>query len=96
MDRQVAKLVDLIDKKYAAAPGKLARSMDFAQKTQFWGLDCVGDFVFGEPIGFLTRDEDIHRFVEMNDMSLRMVTVAGLVPSLVGFKSTWPLSSWVP
>ncbi len=98
VDRQIAHLVRLIADKYAADPasGRPARSMDFAQKTQFWALDCLGDFAFGCPFGFLTKDEDVHRFVEMNDVSFKMVTVAGLVPWLNSLRTVWPLSLLVP
>ncbi|KAK4098061.1 cytochrome P450 [Parathielavia hyrcaniae] len=98
VDRQIANLVRLIEDKYVdgAAARKNGIEFDFAQKAQFWGLDCVGDFAFGSPFGFLTRDEDVHRFVEMNDVSLKMVTVAGLVPWLNRLRSVWPLNMLVP
>lgn len=98
VDRQIAHLVRLIGDRYAADPasGRPGRSLDFAQKTQFWGLDCVGDFAFGSPFGFLTRDEDVYRFVEINDRSLKMVTVAGLVPWLNRLRTVWPLNRLVP
>ncbi|KAK4124546.1 cytochrome P450 [Parathielavia appendiculata] len=99
VDRQIANLVRLIEDKYVVGrtgTGTSRPDFDFAQKAQFWGLDCVGDFAFGSPFGFLTRDEDVHRFVEMNDVSLKMVTVAGLVPWLNRLRTVWPLNLLVP
>jgi hypothetical protein len=96
VDRQVANFVELIDKKYASAPGKPSPSLDFSQKTQFWSLDSVGDFVFGQPFGFLKRDDDFNRMAEMNDLSLRMVSVLGIVPWLVRLRNVWPLSCLAP
>ena len=98
VDRQIAHFVQLIEAKYVtdSMRGRPGQSLDFAQKAQFWGLDCVGDFAFGSPFGFLTRDEDVHRFVEMNDVSLKMVTFAGLVPWLNRLRTVWPLNRLVP
>jgi hypothetical protein len=98
LDRQTGNLVRLLEEKYVADPEhyKEGREVDFAEKAQFWALDCVGDFAFGSPFGFLTRDEDVHKFVEMNDTSLKMVTVAGLVPWLNRLRGVWPLRLLVP
>ncbi|KAK4148465.1 Pisatin demethylase [Chaetomidium leptoderma] len=98
VDRQIAHFVSLIENKYAADPesGRPARSFDFAEKTQFWALDSVGDFAFGSPFGFLTKDDDVHRFVEMTDVSFKMVTLAGLVPWLNRLRTVWPLNLLVP
>ncbi|ROW00664.1 hypothetical protein VSDG_03220 [Cytospora chrysosperma] len=70
--------------------------MDLGEKTQFFALDCIGDFAFGEPFGFLQRDEDVRRITQINDLSLRMATVAGLIPWFVRFRSKWPFSLLVP
>ncbi|RYP80831.1 hypothetical protein DL770_006072 [Monosporascus sp. CRB-9-2] len=103
IDRQVSKLLDLIDRKYASDPatttrprGTSARFMDFGQKMHFYSFDCLGDFVFSEPFGFLQRDEDVRRMTQVNDPSLRMVTDAGLVPWLAGLGSEWPFKYLLP
>lgn len=70
--------------------------MDLGEKLQFYALDCVGDFAFGEPFGFLERDEDVRRITQINDMSLRMVTVAGLVPWFIRLSSKWPFKLLLP
>ncbi|KAK3942847.1 Pisatin demethylase [Diplogelasinospora grovesii] len=98
IDRQMVSFVKLLDEKYAAdrKTGKPGRILDFAKKAQFWSLDCVGDLCFGEPFGFLPRDEDVGGFARLNDLSLRMVTAAGLVPWLAELKNTWPFNMLVP
>ncbi|RYP57257.1 hypothetical protein DL769_009603 [Monosporascus sp. CRB-8-3] len=103
IDRQVSKLLDLIDRKYASDPAATAHQretsatfMDFGQKMHFYALDCLGDFVFSEPFGFLERDEDVRRMTQVNDLSLRMVTVAGLMPWLAGLRSKWPFKYLLP
>lgn len=66
------------------------RAIDFAQKAQFFALDAIGDIAFGEPFGFLAKNEDFHRFTEMNDSSMMMVTIAAILPWLAGIRSVWP------
>ncbi|KAF9734264.1 hypothetical protein PMIN06_003056 [Paraphaeosphaeria minitans] len=108
IDRQISKLIDLIDRKYATnrtstnptAEGRRnetsARFMNFGEKMHFYALDCLGAFAFGEPFGFLQKDEDINRMTQINDLSLRMVTVAGLVPWLSSLRTMWPFRCLVP
>lgn len=62
----------------------------------FYALECIGDFAFGEPFGFLEMDEDVHRMTEINDLSIRMVTVAGLMPWLAELRSKWPFRHLLP
>lgn len=108
VDQQISRLIDLIDRKYATnrtstnptAEGRRnetsARVMNFGEKIHFYALDCLGGFAFGEPFGFLKTDEDVGRMTQINDLSLRMVTVAGLVPWLSGLRSKWPFNLLVP
>jgi cytochrome P450 len=70
--------------------------MDFGQKMHFYALDCLGKFAFGEPFGFLESDEDVGRMTQINDLSLRMVTAAGLVPWLSSLRSKWPIRYMLP
>lgn len=107
-DRQISTLVHLIDSKYAtnrtstgpAAAGRQnetsARLMDFSEKMQYYALDCLGEIAFGEPFGFLQSDEDVGRMTEIKDLSLRMLTAAGLVPALNGLRTKWPFRYLLP
>lgn len=70
--------------------------MDFGQKMHFYALDCLGKFAFGEPFGFLQSDEDVGRMTQINDLSLRMVTAAGLMPWLSGLRNKWPIRYLLP
>ncbi|KAI1373882.1 cytochrome P450 [Hypoxylon crocopeplum] len=100
IDRQVTELINLIERNYLFETtdryGDQGRFMNFGQKTHFYALDCVGDFVFGEPFGFLERDEDIHSMTEINDLSLRILTAAGLMPWLTELRSKWPFRYLLP
>ncbi|KAI1759674.1 cytochrome P450 [Hypoxylon sp. FL1150] len=106
IDRQVSKLIGLINSKYTSVqstipktglqPPGLGRFMDFSQKMRFYTFDLIGDFAFGEPFGFLHSDEDVRGLIQIGDLSMRMVTAAGLVPWLVKMKSKWPFSHFLP
>ncbi|KAK6858256.1 hypothetical protein PG995_005955 [Apiospora arundinis] len=101
-DRQLSNLISLINRKYVVEPGspgrrdQLTRYMDFGQKIHFYTMDFIGEFAFGEPFGFLEKDEDVRRMTEINDLSIRLMTVAGLMPWLAGLRSTWPFRLLLP
>lgn len=101
-DHQLSNLISLINRKYVVEPGspgrrdQLTRYMDFGQKIHFYTMDFIGEFAFGEPFGFLEKDEDVRRMTEINDLSIRLMTVAGLMPWLAGLRSTWPFRLLLP
>lgn len=108
IDRHIRGFIELIDRKYATDPsstGSLAaghhrattaKSMNFAEKVQFYALDCLGDMAFGKPFGFIERDEDVGRILQINDFSLRMATIAGLVSWVRSMRYMWPLKYLSP
>jgi hypothetical protein len=108
MDRQISSLINLIDRKYATdlAFSKLhavgnehpppSETMDFAEKIQFYALDCIGEIAFGEPFGFLELDEDRYSITHINDLSIRMATAAGIISWLPSMKYKWPFKYLLP
>lgn len=107
IDRNVLELVSLIERKYTSAHSGVASNttsqhskpkvfLDFGQITHFYTLDCLGDFAFGESFGLLQKDEDILRMTEVVDLSLRMITVAGLIPWLADIRFKWPFKYFMP
>ncbi|KAK8062656.1 cytochrome P450 [Apiospora hydei] len=99
-DHQISNLMHLISRKYVSQPGRNPRSMppymDFGQKVQFYTLDFIGEFAFGESFGFLKKDVDVRRMTEINDLSIRLMTVAGLIPWLADLRSIWPFRLLLP
>lgn len=111
VDHHVKELINLIDRKYATNPyprdpsegyppnpqsASTTTFMDFAQKMQFWALDSVAAFCFGEPFGFVKQDEDIRKMAQINDLSLRMVSVVGAMPWLADLRDKWPFYYLAP
>lgn len=70
--------------------------MDFGQKMDFYTLDTLSEFVFGENIGFLKRDEDIGRLTRFTNDSLQLVTAAGLIPWFSNLRFKWPFKYVMP
>ncbi|KAL4810657.1 cytochrome P450 [Aspergillus unguis] len=63
IDDQLTSLFNLIDSNYTSTPGN-HRPVDFARLCQFLTLDVITAVAFGEPMGFLKRNEDVHGYIE--------------------------------
>ncbi|KAK0609981.1 cytochrome P450 [Bombardia bombarda] len=67
-DSYVAEFVDLIERKYISTPTDY-RPIEFLDKVQFFALDTTADIGFGDAIGLLANDKDMHmhKYIEIND-----------------------------
>lgn len=95
MDRQVGRLVDLIERKYIS-DGTSYRPMDFGQKAQFFTLDVISDLAFGKPFGFLEQDADVYDYIKIVDSYLPAMVVMASVPSLARLTHTKMLRGLLP
>ncbi|KAF5020104.1 hypothetical protein F66182_7867 [Fusarium sp. NRRL 66182] len=95
LDRQVLNFISLIDRKYVSTASR-SRPVDLAEKTQFFALDAIGDVSFGEPFGYLTKDEDLYRYNEINASSLAAMNIVSVYPWLSRIVHRWPLSLLLP
>jgi len=96
VDRQIQAFIDLIERKYVTEPGRAPKPMEMGHRTQYLVLDMITDVTFGEPFGFLARDEDVHRFVEINESLLPIMGILGTMPWLVRLLHSWPLKGAIP
>ncbi|CAI6332903.1 unnamed protein product [Periconia digitata] len=108
IDQNVATLVDLIDRKYAAEPmltrctranpehALPAKTMDFGQKMDFYSIDTLCDFAFGENVGLLKSDSDVGDLTRFSDNSIRKVTMGGLIPWVSNMRFKWPFKYVMP
>ena len=96
VDRQIQAFVDLIERKYVTEPGETPKPMEMGHRTQYLVLDMITDVTFGEPFGFLAGDEDVHRFVEINEGLLPIMGILGTMPWLVRLLHSWPLKGAMP
>ncbi|KAM0253465.1 hypothetical protein ACHAP5_000494 [Fusarium lateritium] len=95
IDRQLLNFIRLIDRKYLSTTSK-SRAVDFAEKTQFFALDVIGDVSFGEPFGYLSKDEDLYNYNEINASSLPVLNMVSVYPWLGRIVHRWPLSLLLP
>lgn len=79
----------LIDEKYISSPGNY-RPADFSRLGQFFTLDVITDIAFGEPIGFLARDEDINGYCHVSHQILPLFEWFGLYPQ-IDKMMRWPV-----
>lgn len=70
--------------------------MDFAEKTQFFALDAIGDISFGKPFGYLAEDEDLYDYNKINASSLPIMNIVSVLPWLIKLIHTWPLRTVMP
>lgn len=73
IDLQIAKLIELIEKKYISTSSDY-RPMDFGQKGQYFTLDVISDLAFGHPFGFMDKDGDAYDYIK---------TTKGFVPFMI-------------
>ncbi|KAI0380126.1 cytochrome P450 [Hypomontagnella monticulosa] len=66
VDRQCARLVDLIERKFISTSRDF-RPLDLTATSFFFAMDCVGDLSYGKPFGCLDEGEDIHKFMKWNE-----------------------------
>ncbi|KAF4343210.1 pisatin demethylase (cytochrome P450) [Fusarium beomiforme] len=95
IDRQLLNFISLIDRKYLSTTGE-SLPLDLAEKTQFFALDVIGDVSFGEPFGYLTKDEDLFQYNEINSSSLPVMNIVSVYPWLGRIAHWWPLSLLLP
>ncbi|KAI1468859.1 pisatin demethylase [Daldinia caldariorum] len=66
IDRQCARLVDLIERKFVSTSTEY-RPMDLTAVSFFFSMDCVGDLSYGRPFGCLDDGQDVHKFIKWNE-----------------------------
>lgn len=105
VDRQLGRLVDLIEKKFVARVGTgssdqkksgPAQTMDIATITHLFALDLVGDVTFGKDFGFLDEGNDAYGFIKWNDEFFTIASVLAVLPSLARITQLWPFSEALP
>ena len=95
VDEQVHAFLDLIRRKYTSTPGKV-RNMEFGHRAQYFTLDVTTGVTFGEPWGFLRRDGDVQKYLEISDFVMPVFGIFGAMPGLVHLTHTWPFTMLMP
>ncbi|KAI3322643.1 cytochrome P450 [Xylariaceae sp. AK1471] len=95
IDRQILKLVNLIDTKYLSTATEY-NPAQFFQKISFFALDVIGDISFGRAFGYLSQDTDLYQYNKINDESLPLMNIMSTMPGLAKFLYKWPCSMMLP
>jgi hypothetical protein len=99
VDRQIGRLVQLIDRKFLSRSDDAAAAytpMDMAAITHLFALDVVGDITFGKAFGFLDDGRDLYGFLEWNEEFFSIAATAGTLPTLARVTQFWPFSELLP
>lgn len=88
VDRQVVRLIELIDSKYKSTDSSL-RLLDFAKTVQFFTVDSISDVALGEPFDDLGRDEDVYNYISTAESNLPLITQLSAIPALLYILSTY-------
>ncbi|KAK0644013.1 cytochrome P450 [Cercophora newfieldiana] len=95
VDSQVRSFLDLIKRKYTTTP-QTVRPMDFGHRAQFFTLDVATSATFGKPWGFLTKDGDVEKYLEITESLTPMFGILGTLPWLVYVMHAWPMNKFMP
>jgi hypothetical protein len=95
MDRQISAFMKLLEAKYISDKHQVS-PCNLAQKTQFFALDAIGDISLGTPFGYLTSDEDLFDYNQINDSSAGPMNVVSVLPWLTKLIHQWPLRLVMP
>lgn len=95
MDRQIMAFMNLLERKYISTAHE-TRPFDLAEKTQFFALDAIGDISMGAPFGYMTTDEDLYNYNEINASSLPVMNLVSVLPWLTKIVHQWPLRLAMP
>jgi hypothetical protein len=92
VDRTVLSLVHMIEHRYIAHK----KPFDFGRKAQYYTLDVIADLGYGEPFGFVSRDEDCFDYLATTEKSFAMFLSVTIYPWLYNVLSSRVFKSLLP
>ncbi|KAI3391028.1 hypothetical protein diail_8107 [Diaporthe ilicicola] len=81
VNEQLVRLKNLIRSKYLSTD-KETRPFDFAHTSNYFALDALSTFAYGEAFGFLEQDTDVGEFLKKGRETFPFVGVVSMVPLL--------------
>lgn len=94
IDEQVANLVRLIDTKYISTDQKHHKTVDLAQKVQYFALDVISTLAFGKTLGYLAEDQDKFRYIETTNQTVYILVSTTLIPGMISVLQS-PYLKWI-
>jgi len=95
VDQILGELIHLINTKYISTPTEY-HPLDFAHAAMFFVLDVVSEVGWSEALGYVRNDKDMHRYIELNDTMLPILSPIVPIVWVLPIISTWPLSKLQP
>lgn len=82
IDAGVARFIRLIEDKYLSTADEF-RPVDMARKIQYMTLDVISKIAFGEPFGFMDKDDDHFGYIKTTEDTVPMMQMFALIPWLI-------------
>ncbi len=71
--------------------------LDFSKVAQYYTLDVITDMAFGEPFGYLAKDEDLHDYHATFAKQAPVISIINSMPSVGRFlNQDWAKKFWAP
>lgn len=92
VDTRMHEWIDLIDQNWTSLPGE-SKKFEIARNIQFLTIDIISQLCFGEPLGFVKNQKDMHDFLKTLESRLPIVeqfSVLTELSTLLAKLSTFP------
>lgn len=74
----------LIERKYLSSSSVL-RTLDFAKIAQYFTLDVITAIAYGKAFGYLSKDADVHGYIETTEALVPVMNFVSVLPTLTRF-----------
>lgn len=81
IDQNVISWVDLIGRKYLSTNSEF-KPLDFGRTTTYFTLDTISSIAFGNPLGDLATDSDVHKYIAMTEKAVPVIILVTVIPWL--------------
>ncbi|GKU10840.1 unnamed protein product, partial [Fusarium langsethiae] len=95
VDSIIASFIALLETKYLSTEN-VYRPVDFSEKSQFFTLDVISDLAFGQPFGYLAKDEDVFDFLKITKAYFPVTVTMANLPWMISLLHSRLFSGLVP
>ncbi|KAK5657248.1 hypothetical protein OQA88_3307 [Cercophora sp. LCS_1] len=95
VDHVLGDFIDLIERNYISTDTDY-RPVDFAHKAMYFAIDTISQIAWGEQMGFIANDEDMYKYLEINDGFFPVLAVLLTMPKMDKYLKAWPLKLLLP
>ncbi|KAM7213033.1 cytochrome P450 monooxygenase lolP1 [Rhypophila decipiens] len=94
-NKHINSFINLIESKYISTPTDY-RPMELAHKLMYLAIDVITELGFGQALGFLANDKDMHNYIEINDQVLPKTFFLYEFPLVQQLLKMWPFYKLAP